>query len=129
MERKASFTRQEIMDRLSEILALKRTGTFYIATNLNTSCRFSIESGKLTHCSHRHERGIRAIRSFLEITGGSCSFAESQLLPFRQDDAIDHEASLTLLNLHPSPPVRPFPARLHHAHHSNHHNGAQASGY
>ncbi len=129
MERKASFTRQEILDRLADILALKQTGTFYIATNLNTSCRFTIESGKLTHCTHRNERGIRAMRSFLETTGGSCSFAESQLIPFREDDVVDHETSLILLNLHPSPPVRPFPARPHHARHSNHHNGAQANGY
>lgn len=129
MERKMSLSRQRIMDRLAEILFLKQSGTFYIATNMNTSCRFGIENGKLMHCTHQHARGMHAVRSLLEIRDGSCSFAESQLLPFRQEDVIDHHASLALLDLRPVLPVRTCLTKPHRVHHLNPRNGAQADGY
>lgn len=105
MERNSSLTLRQMLMRLSDILAVKRTGTFFIATDMNTSCRFAIESGKITHCSHHREQGMAAIQSLLEIGGGSCSFSENQSIPFRPGAIVDHQASLKILDLHPQPPA------------------------
>lgn len=105
MERNSPLTLRQILARLSDILALKQTGTFFIATDQNTSCRFAIESGKLTRCTHRREQGLDAIQSLLEIGGGSCSFSENQFSPFRPEAAIDHLISLEMLEIQPQPPT------------------------
>lgn len=105
MERNCPLSLRQILSRLSEILALKQTGTFFIATDMNTSCRFAVESGKLTYCSHHREQGMDAIQSLLGVGGGSCSFSENQSLPFRPASKIDHQSSLDILDLHPQPPA------------------------
>lgn len=105
MERNSSLTLRQILTRLSEILALKQTGTFFIATDMNTSCRFAIESGKLTYCTHHREQGMDAIQSLLAIGGGSCSFSENQSIPFRPSAIVDHLPSLEILDIHPQPPA------------------------
>ncbi len=110
MERNYPLSLRQILTRLSDILALKQTGTFFIATDMNTSCRFAVESGKLTYCSHHREQGMAAVQRLLEVGGGSCSFSENQSLPFRSSSKIDHQSSLDMLDLHPQPPApTPFP--------------------
>lgn len=107
MERNSSLSLRQMLDRLAEILVHKQTGTFYIATDMNSSCRFAIESGKLTHCTHKRDHGPSAILSLLETGGGSCSFSENQRIPFRPDAAIDHQLSLQALDLQLIIPPRP----------------------
>ncbi|MBU0656999.1 MAG: hypothetical protein KJ914_17890 [Gammaproteobacteria bacterium] len=113
MERNSSLSLRQMLDRLAEILVHKQTGTFYIATDMNSSCRFAIESGKLTHCTHKRDHGPDAILSLLETGGGSCSFSENQRIPFRPDAAIDHPLSLQALDIHlvipPKPALIPKP--------------------
>ncbi|MBO0611989.1 MAG: hypothetical protein RL122_324 [Pseudomonadota bacterium] len=101
MERHSSLTLAQILERLAVVLGHKQTGTFYIATDNNTSCRFGINAGKLTHCTHRRDQGAAALHSLLMTYGGSCSFSENQSIPFRADAAVDHQASLTLLGIQP----------------------------
>lgn len=112
MERHSPLTLAQILTRLASVLGHKQTGTFYIATDNNTSCRFAVESGKLTHCTHRRDQGNAAIVSLLETSGGSCSFSENQSLPFRADAAIDHQAGLDLLGIHPVIPPKLEPATI-----------------
>lgn len=111
MEKHSPLTLPQILDKLAQILALKQTGTFFIATDANTSCRFAVESGKLTHCAHKRDQGIAAIVSLLETGGGSCSFSENQSIPFRSESAIQHQAGLDLLGIHPviPPKLEPVP--------------------
>lgn len=99
MERSTQLTQQQILMRLAQLLAQKLTGTFLIATDRNTSCRFALQEGKITHCTHSRDQGIKAIQSFALITNGSCSFAESQLFPFHAEAGVDHATTLVLLNL------------------------------
>jgi hypothetical protein len=109
MERHSPLTLEQILARLASVLGHKQTGTFYIATDNNTSCRFAVASGKLTHCTHRRDQGNAALQSLLETSGGSCSFSENQSIPFRVDAVIDHQASLGILGIHPILPSRPEP--------------------
>ena len=78
MERNSQLTLAQILTRLSQILGQKQSGTFFVATDINTSCRFAIEEGKITHCTHKRDQGMTAVRSFLGTQGGSCSFSENQ---------------------------------------------------
>ncbi|MEB4589757.1 hypothetical protein VSS37_02070 [Candidatus Thiothrix sp. Deng01] len=110
MERHSQFTLSEIMDKLAHILAHKQTGTFFIATDANTSCRFAIDSGKITHCAHKRDHGVAALLSLQEISGGSCSFSENQSIPFRQESIVDHQTCLDILNLRPVIPAKSAPA-------------------
>ncbi|QLQ32725.1 MAG: hypothetical protein HZT40_15315 [Candidatus Thiothrix singaporensis] len=110
MERHSQFTLSEIMDKLAHILAHKQTGTFFIATDANTSCRFAIDSGKITHCAHKRDHGVAALLSLQEISGGSCSFSENQSIPFRQESIVDHQTCLDILNLRPVTPAKSAPA-------------------
>ncbi|WGZ95269.1 MAG: DUF4388 domain-containing protein [Candidatus Thiothrix putei] len=98
---------EQILNRLANVIGYKQTGTFYIATDHNTSCRFAVNNGKLTHCTHRRDQGQAALLSLLETGGGSCSFSENQSIPFRADAAIEHQASLTLLGITPLVPLKP----------------------
>lgn len=109
MERNSSLTLRQMLDRLAEILVHKQTGTFFIATDLNSSCRFFVESGKLTHCTHRRDHGPSAIVSLLEASGGSCSFSENQHIPFRPEAAIDHQLGLQALGIQLVIPPKPAP--------------------
>ncbi|MDQ5767026.1 hypothetical protein [Thiothrix subterranea] len=106
MEKHSPLSLAQILSHLASVLGYKQTGTFYIATDNNTSCRFAINAGKLTHCTHRRDQGQAALLSLLETTGGSCSFSENQSLPFRDSAALDHQASLTLLGIQPIYPPR-----------------------
>ena len=72
MERHSPLTLDQILTQLASVLGHKQTGTFYIATDNNTSCRFAVNAGKLTHCTHRRDQGAAALRSILDIQGGSC---------------------------------------------------------
>ncbi|MDD5391432.1 MAG: hypothetical protein PHE17_00300 [Thiothrix sp.] len=105
MERNSQLTLAQMLARLAQILGWKQSGTFFIATDANTSCRFSLESGKITHCTHGRDHGVAAIHSLLNIGGGSCSFSESQFVPFRAEAAIPHQSALDILGICP---VLPF---------------------
>lgn len=106
MEKHSPLSLAQILSHLASVLGYKQTGTFYIATDNNTSCRFAINAGKLTHCTHRRDQGQAAVLSLLEVTGGSCSFSENQLIPFRASAAVDHQACLALLSIQPISPPR-----------------------
>lgn len=115
MEKHSALTLREILDKLAHILAHKQSGTFFIATDANTSCRFALADGKLTHCAHKRDQGFAAIVSLLETTGGSCSFAENQTIPFRSDAAVPHQQALALLGIRiipPQPSTAASPATL-----------------
>ncbi|MGB3918971.1 hypothetical protein J9253_13900 [Thiothrix litoralis] len=112
MERHSPLTLDQILTQLASVLGHKQTGTFYIATDNNTSCRFAVNAGKLTHCTHHRDQGEAALRSLLETQGGSCSFSENQLIRFRAEAAIEHQASLGRLGIQPIMPVRPKVLRL-----------------
>jgi hypothetical protein len=105
MERNSQLTLVQMLTRLAQILGGKQSGTFFIATDANTSCRFSLESGKITHCTHGRDHGIAALQSLLNIGGGSCSFSESQFVPFRAEAAIPHQTALNTLGICP---ILPF---------------------
>lgn len=106
MEKHSPLTLAQILSHLASVLGCKQTGTFYIATDNNTSCRFAINAGKLTYCTHRRDQGQAALLSLLETRGGSCSFSENQSLPFRDSAALDHQTSLALLGIQPISPPR-----------------------
>ena len=112
MERHSPLTLDQILTQLASVLGHKQTGTFYIATDNNTSCRFAVNAGKLTHCTHRRDQGAAALRSLLDIQGGSCSFSENQSIPFRAEAMVDHQASLDCLGIQPIMPVKPVVVRL-----------------
>lgn len=116
MERHSPLTMEQILNRLASVIGHKQTGTFYIATDHNTSCRFAVNDGKLTHCTHRRDQGQAALLSLLETGGGSCSFSENQSIPFRAEAAIEHQVSLRLLGITPLVPPKPVvnapPARI-----------------
>ena len=102
MERNSQLTLAQILTRLSQILGQKQSGTFFVATDINTSCRFAIEEGKITHCTHKRDQGMTAVRSFLGTQGGSCSFSENQFVPFRADAAVIHQMCIDVLGIRPS---------------------------
>ncbi len=101
MERNSQLTLAQILTRLSQVLAEKSSGTFFVATDINTSCRFAIADGKITHCVHKRDQGMIAVSSFLETGGGSCSFSENQFAPFREDALVKHQECMDLLGIRP----------------------------
>lgn len=90
-----------VLNQLSAALSTQQSGIFLIATEQNTSCRFAIERGLLTHCTHSREQGKAAVLSLLQIQRASCSFSANLLLPFRAEAAVEHEFCLQILDLQP----------------------------
>lgn len=92
----------DLLAELAALLAQQSSGTFFVATDLNASCRFAITTGKITHCTHGRNQGLAAIQSFLLTQSGSCSFSEQQL-PYRTSAVVEHEACIALLGITPAP--------------------------
>lgn len=88
-----------VFNQLSSTLSTQLSGTFLIATEHNTSCRFAIERGVITHCTHSREKGAAAVLSLLQIKHASCSFSEHLMLPFRAEAAVEHAFCLQILGL------------------------------
>ncbi len=107
MDKTPPLTREAILQELACLLGDKRTGTFFITTPMNTSCRFAVEAGRLTHGSHRRDLGLDAVRSLMAMDGGSCAFADNQVLAFSPAAAIDHTQAMECLGIQPLPPVPP----------------------
>lgn len=99
MDRSFSLSLAQIIARLAQLVGQKCSGTFFVATDANTSCRFALEEGKITHCVHKRDQGLAALESFLTMNGGSCSFSESQFASFRESALVKHDDCLKLLNI------------------------------
>lgn len=93
----------EVLKQLSITLSSQQSGTFLIATEHNTSCRFAIEQGQITHCTHSRAKGAAAVLSLLEVQQASCAFSEHLKLPFRAEAAVTHEFCVHILDLQPIP--------------------------
>lgn len=88
-----------VLNQLASTLSTLQSGVFLIATEQNTSCRFAIERGRITHCTHSRDKGAAAVLSLLQIKQASCAFSENLMLPFRAETAVTHEFCLKTLNL------------------------------
>lgn len=105
-----------VLKELSSALSTQQSGIFLIATEHNTSCRFAIAQGKITHCTHSRDKGAAAVVSLLQIQQATCSFSVNLMLPFRAEAAVPHEYCVQTLNL-PEPllaePVEALPEIAH----------------
>lgn len=88
-----------VLKELSSALSTQQSGIFLIATEHNTSCRFAIAQGKITHCTHSRDKGAAAVVSLLQIQQATCSFSVNLMLPFRAEAAVPHEYCVQTLNL------------------------------
>lgn len=91
-----------VLNQLASTLSSLQSGVFLIATEQNTSCRFAIERGRITHCTHSRDKGAAAVLSLLQIKQASCAFSENLMLPFRAETAVTHEFCLHALDLQPA---------------------------
>lgn len=91
-----------VLNQLASTLSSLQSGVFLIATEQNTSCRFAIERGRITHCTHSRDKGAAAVLSLLQIKQASCAFSENLMLPFRAETAVTHEFCLQALDLQPA---------------------------
>ncbi|MFZ1386219.1 MAG: hypothetical protein WBP46_01155 [Thiolinea sp.] len=88
-----------VLHELSAALSSQQSGIFLIATEQNTSCRFAIAEGKITHCTHSRDKGAAAVLSLLQVEQAACSFSVNLMLPFRAEAAVDHDYCVQTLNL------------------------------
>lgn len=88
-----------VLHELSAALSSQQSGIFLIATEQNTSCRFAIAEGKITHCTHSRDKGAAAVLSLLQVEQASCSFSVNLMLPFRAEAAVDHDYCVQTFNL------------------------------
>lgn len=87
-----------IREELSTHLSNKESGTFFIATDDNASCRLGIRNGEITHCIFRRVRGKEALTLLPEINSATCSLSDVQF-PFRPQDAVSHATALDRLGI------------------------------
>lgn len=100
-----------IWTQLIEVLQTKQTGTFFIATAENSSGRFAVQNGRITHCAYQRLHGEEAVQALVNLVAGRCSFMPKQGTPFRERDQVEHLHAIQLLNLLPPPQslVQPLP--------------------
>lgn len=89
----------ELMALLAEPLSLNLSGSFFIATDDNTSCRFGIEQGQITHCSYRRERGLAALKALQAGIRGRGVFSENRSTFFTARDEVQHKDAVWLLDI------------------------------
>lgn len=100
------YSASVIWKQLTTLLQEKQSGTFFIATADNTSGRFALVEGRITHCAYQRYHGEAAAQALVQLASGRCSFMPSQAYPFRERDSVDHLHAIQLLNLIPAPPSR-----------------------
>ncbi len=94
-------TSVSLLDRLAEALTSQQTGTFFVATNDNASCRFALDNGKITHFAYKRLHGLEALHEFATILSGRWSFSEGISCPFRPHDSVEHMQAVELLGVKP----------------------------
>ena len=98
-----------LLDRLAEALHSQQTGTFFVATHDNSSCRFSLDNGKITHLAYKRLHGLEALKEFATILSGRWSFSEGVSCPFRPHDSVEHYQAVELLGVKPVlPSIEPI---------------------
>lgn len=81
----------QLLDALAVPLTQKLTGTFFIATDDNGSCRFAIVDGKITHCRYKRLQGKEAILNIQKSLRGRAAFSENNATLFKGEDRVEHE--------------------------------------
>ena len=89
----------QLLYKLSEPLAAKQSGTFFIATDDNTSCRFAIKDGEITHCCYKRFHGLEAIQAIQAGLRGRSAFSENNNSVFRDSDKVEHQEVVRQLGL------------------------------
>lgn len=89
----------QLLHKLSVPLAAKHSGTFFIATEDNTSCRFAIKDGEITHCCYKRFHGSEAIQAIQAGLRGRAAFSENNNSLFRESDKVDHQDVVHQLGL------------------------------
>ena len=107
----------KLLHELSVPLAAKSSGTFFIATDDNTSCRFAIKDGEITHCCYKRFHGLEAIQAIQAGLRGRAAFSENKNSLFRESDKVAHQDVVDQLGLTfpepeeiEEPPVEEIPA-------------------
>ncbi len=92
------YSSTSLLERLAEALSTQQSGTFFIATQDNASCRFALDNGKITHFAYKRFHGLEAIKEFATILSGRWSFSEAPC-PFRPNDSVEHYQAVELLGV------------------------------
>ncbi len=87
-----------ILRELARLLTLRKTGTFFIATDGNAACQLAMEQGRITYCAFSRLHGQAAINALLQISAGRYSFSTSPF-PFRTTDKVAHDTVAALLGI------------------------------
>jgi hypothetical protein len=89
----------QLMSELMTPLVMKHTGTFFIATEDNASCRFALQEGKFTHCCYKRLHGFDAIQAIKEGFRGRGAFSENKRSLFKDADQVDHQTVVEQLGI------------------------------
>ena len=92
-------TLPELLAQLAEPLSQKLSGSFFIATDDNTSCRFGIVEGEITHCSYRRYHGLAALKQLQAGIRGKGAFSENKTTFFTARDQVQHKDAIWLLDI------------------------------
>lgn len=103
-------TLPELLAQLAEPLSQKLSGSFFIATDDNTSCRFGIVEGEITHCSYRRYHGLAALKKLQAGIRGKSAFSENKTTFFTARDQVQHKEAVWLLDIRIPEIVEPDPA-------------------
>lgn len=89
----------QLVTELTTPLVNKSSGTFFIATDDNASCRFAITNGEITHCCYKRFHGMEALQEIQAGLRGRGAFSENNPSLFRDSDKVDHIDALEHLGL------------------------------
>ena len=87
-----------ILNELKNHLEQQHTGTFFIASDTNTSARLGLKEGKIIYCCYQRFHGIEAINALCHLKSGRWSFSNSPF-PFHNKSVVEHKESLDKLGV------------------------------
>lgn len=89
---------EQLLGRLKQLLEQKSSGTVLIATTMNTSIRFALQRGQLTHCTYYRLHGDAALRALIQdVPQGRLSFLANTRYPFKTQALLEHQLALQIL--------------------------------
>ena len=88
----------QLLQRLEKLLQQNSTGTWLVATTANTSVRFALQQGQLTHCTYYRLHGDQALQALVrDAPQGRATFLANARYPFKAQALLEHEAALPIL--------------------------------
>lgn len=95
---KPYFPLPTLLEALTSLLHQHKTGTFFIASDINTSARIGLDKGQIIYCYCQNLSGQPAVTEISNIVSARFNFSRAPF-PFYPKAKVNHHTTLDTLGI------------------------------